>query len=122
MVYVNSFNAIIGVGLIILLSAFIIFVGYLWVQNLQERADESIQEELTGKDCDCFDTISDNGDEAVFMNVKCDFVSDLIIVAGAEVFKFEKPLYYEEFVRVDYEFKPPYYTIIYNNCTQTLIS
>lgn len=122
MVYVNTFNAFIGVGLIILISIFVVFVAYLWIQNLEEKAQEQVEEEFSKHVCNCFTIISDNGRELVLMNVNCLYVEDLLVQAGDEYYASPETLYYEDFFTIDYVFKPAYYVLNYNNCSETIIS
>jgi hypothetical protein len=49
-------------------------------------------------------------------------VEDLVVRVGDEVFYSSELLYFEDFFIVDYDFKPPYYTVTYNNCSEVLIS
>jgi hypothetical protein len=120
MVYVNTFNAFIGLGLILVISVFIIFVAYLWIQNLESKAQEQVAEEFSKHVCNCLTVISDNGRELVVMNVNCLYVENLLVQAGDEYYSSPQTLYYEDFFLVDYVFKPRFYVVSYNNCTETL--
>ncbi|MBN1923724.1 MAG: hypothetical protein JW791_03100 [Nanoarchaeota archaeon] len=118
MVYINSLNAFYGVGLILLLSTFVILVGYLWVNNLKEEIQVSLEEELESHVCNCLDIISDNDVQLVVMNVNCLYVENLSITAGNEVHTVEDTLYYEDFAVIEYDYQPLFFNFTYNNCTE----
>ena len=116
MVYINSFNAFVGVGMIVLLSLFIIFVAYLWIQNLQNKAADAVQN--VGYECNCLDVLSDNGETLLIMNVNCEFVENLFVVIENEVFRANNTLYYEDLFAADYNSASDNFVAIYNNCTE----
>lgn len=107
MVYINTFNAIFGVFLIILLSAFIIFVAFLWIDNLQGQVDESINE--VSFECSCLDVISDTGNSLIIMNTNCLYVVNLTI-NGTPI---NDSIYYEDFIVYSYTTET-LFTFVYN--------
>ena len=109
-----------GVGLIILLSSFVIFVAYLWVNNLEKQANESIREELERNVCNCLGIISDNGSELVVMNVNCAYVENLSLRAGNNYYNTSSTLYFEDFAVISYESSFPFLIFTYNSCSEII--
>ncbi len=90
MVYINTFNAIFTVVLITLLSGFIILTAYLWNENLKMRAEDKIEEAVSGMNKkDCLSLISHYEGRVVLYN-ECRFNPDINLYINDEFVNYSK--------------------------------
>ncbi len=118
MVYINYINSMIAVILLIILSILIVMSTYLWVNRMEDKIGDAIDNEISERLCNCF-SIVDFYDNYVVMINRCNVVKEFKVVEnGLSTYEMDK-VDRDEIVR--FKINSTHFVISYDGCTQNFV-
>ncbi len=118
MVYINYINSLIAVVLLIILSILIVMSTYLWVNRVEDKVGDAIDNEVSDRLCNCF-SIVDFYDNYVVMINRCNLVKDFSVVEEGRLTYEKDSVDRDEIIR--FKINSTSFVVSYNDCVQNFV-